>query len=204
MRHGRSLKPDVMAIVIEPLTPKLLPEWLNFFDNIAFADNPAWADCYCCCYQLACSNEEWGKRTKGQNRNSSIEYIKAGKMKGYLAFENSLPVGWCNVNEHQAFPRMSVYKGVESLVRKGKTASVICFIIAHTHRGKGIARMMLRQAASDYSGKGFDFLEAFPRTGVPLTPADQFHGPLQLYLSEGFEVSNNFEKYAVVNKRLNQ
>ena len=36
-----------MAIAIQPLTKDLLPDWLDFFDNIAFADNPEWADCYC-------------------------------------------------------------------------------------------------------------------------------------------------------------
>ncbi len=192
------------TLTCKPLTPQLLPDWLNFFDNIAFADNPGWADCYCCCYQLACSNEEWDKRKKAENRQAAAEYIQAGKMKGYLAFENKLPVGWCNVNEYKVFPRMSVYKGLESLERKGKTASVICFIISTAHRGKGIARKLLKQASSDYAKQGFDFLEAFPRTGENLSQADQFHGPLQLYLNEGFSITSDFEKYVVVRKPLKQ
>ena len=53
-----------MPTDIQPLSPKLLPDWLNFFDNIAFVDNPDWSDCYCCCYQLECTNQEWGGKNE--------------------------------------------------------------------------------------------------------------------------------------------
>ena len=128
-----------MSIQIKPLSPNLLPKWLHFFDNFAFVDNPDWSDCYCCCYQLDCSNEAWNKRTKTDNRESAQQLINTGKMHGYMAFDEEAPVGWCNINTYQTFPRLSFDKNLVGAEGKEKTASVICFIIANTHRGKGIA-----------------------------------------------------------------
>jgi GNAT superfamily N-acetyltransferase len=124
--------------------------------------------------------------------------IKSGKMKGYLAFENSSPVGWCNVNDFSTFYRVYSTHEVASLNREGKTAAIICFIIDSNHRGKGIARMLLKQAISDCRQQGFSSLEAYPRLGNELSQADQFHGPLPLYLSEGFEIKKSYGRYAVV------
>lgn len=193
-----------MPIQVKPLSPGLLHHWLHFFDNVAFVDNADWSDCYCCCYQLDCTNEAWSKRIKTENRTTAQELILSQKMNGYLAFDGDDPVGWCNVNTYQSFPRLSfdIDKKLIDTKRDGMVASVICFIIAITHRGKGIARSLLKQAITDFSTNGFDAMEAYPRKGANLTPADQFHGPLQLYLNEGFEVVKEFEKYSLVRKNL--
>jgi len=33
-------------LVVKELTPSLRDDFLHFFDNVAFADNPEWSDCY--------------------------------------------------------------------------------------------------------------------------------------------------------------
>lgn len=37
---------------IRPLTPERRADFLAFFEGEAFADNPAWASCYCYFYQF--------------------------------------------------------------------------------------------------------------------------------------------------------
>jgi len=32
---------------VEPMAPRHQIAWLQFFDHVAFADNPRWASCYC-------------------------------------------------------------------------------------------------------------------------------------------------------------
>ncbi|MBL7137832.1 MAG: hypothetical protein ISS17_03550 [Bacteroidales bacterium] len=36
-----------MKAIIRPLNPDLIFDWLDFFDNRAFTDNPFWKSCYC-------------------------------------------------------------------------------------------------------------------------------------------------------------
>ena len=40
-------------LVVKELTPSLRDDFLLFFDNVAFADNPDWGDCYCYTYQFS-------------------------------------------------------------------------------------------------------------------------------------------------------
>jgi hypothetical protein len=39
-----------MTVTINPLTAELLDDFVCFFDQVAFTDNPDWASCYCYYY----------------------------------------------------------------------------------------------------------------------------------------------------------
>src|SRR5207244_412106 len=39
-------------LVVKELTPSLRDDFLLFFDNVAFANNPDWSDCYCSAYHF--------------------------------------------------------------------------------------------------------------------------------------------------------
>lgn len=184
---------------IEPLSPALLNDWLHFFDTAAFTDNADWAGCYCSCYQVNCSNKEWSSRTKEQNRTWAQLAIQSGTLQGYLAYEGSQAVGWCNVNGKTSFPLLIREKELLHDEASSKTAAIICFVISPQHRGKGIARKLLQHAIAGYAAKGVEAIEAYPYKGE-LSPADQFHGPLELFLSEGFSVLKEFERFSVVRK----
>ena len=41
-----------MNIEIKSLSPELINDYINYFDNIAFTDNKEWAGCYCLYYHL--------------------------------------------------------------------------------------------------------------------------------------------------------
>ncbi|HXH19373.1 MAG TPA: GNAT family N-acetyltransferase [Chitinophagales bacterium] len=189
-----------MPVTVQPLTPELLKDWLYFFDNIAFADNPDWSACYCTCYQVNCSTKEWSVRTKEQNRDWAQQAIKDGMMRGYLAYEDEQPVGWCSVNRKKLYAPLIREKELTPDAPDDGIVSVMCFVIAATHRGKGIARQLLRQAMDDCSKENIPAMEAYPYKGE-LSPGDQFHGPLQLFLSEGFTVYRDFERFVVVRKQ---
>lgn len=184
------------------MSPDLTESFFHFFDKVAFADNPDWSGCYCCYYQLDCSNEKWNMLTKEQNRFTAEQNIRKGKVSGYLAFENNVPVAWVNVNARSSLPRLKVIDKIAFFKSHGEAASVVCFVVSFLYRGKGLARKLLRHAIADCTRKGFDSLEAYPRLGENLTPADQFHGPLQLYLSEGFDLVKEYETMAIVQRKL--
>ncbi|MBY9008391.1 MAG: GNAT family N-acetyltransferase [Candidatus Lokiarchaeota archaeon] len=189
-----------MDLIIKTLTPDLMEDFLNFFDNIAFSDNPEWGGCYCHFYHFAGNMEQWKKATKEQNRNATKILIKKEKMKGLLAFVNSKPVGWCNVNSKDAYKKTPIDSESEDTL-EGKIASIVCFLIAPAHRKKGIARKLLKHAIKTLKEEDFTSIEAYPRKG-DLSDAHSYHGPVSLFDSEGFIVVEEDEHFILMRKSL--
>ena len=153
-----------MDLKIKPLGPDLLEDFLHFFDNIAFSDNPEWGGCYCHFYHFAGNMEQWEKATKEQNRNATKTLINEELMKGFLAFVNNEPVGWCNVNSKDVYEKTPIDSEPEDTL-KGNVASVVCFLIAPGYRKKGVARKLLKHATKMLKEKGYAWIEAYPRKG---------------------------------------
>jgi ribosomal protein S18 acetylase RimI-like enzyme len=186
-----------LDIIIKPLTPDLVDDFLFYFDKVAFSDNLDWATCYCHFYHFNGTNEQFFKRTAKENRKSSMELILSGKMNGFLAFHNGKPIGWCNVNSKDIFAKIPYEEESDD-----KIISLICFIIAPSYRKKGVAGKLLRYAYSDSKGKGYDLFEVYPRKGKDLSDAHSYRGPISLYTSEGFYLYKEFKDYCVMRKKL--
>lgn len=189
-----------MELEIKPLRPDLLDDFLYYFDSVGFADNPDWSVCYCHYYHFSGSNKKWGKRTGEENRNASIELIRSGKMYGFLGYLDNKPVGWCNVNSRENFSK-SLYKYDTPDSQEKKIASIVCFLIAHTHRKQGVAHQLLKYACSSYKDNGYKIMEAYPRKGK-LSDAHAYRGPISLYNSEGFSIYKEFKNFYVMRKKL--
>ena len=189
-----------MSITIKPLQPELIEDFLNFFDNVAFTDNPDWDKCYCHFYHFNGTGKKFQKTTAEQNRNASRQLILSRDMYGYLVYKDEKPIGWCNANMKEKFSKLMLGKKIVKS-SGGKTASIVCFIIAPGNRKQGIARQLLKTACSDYSSKNYDIIEAYPRKGE-LTEAQHYHGPLSLYESEGFTIHEELIDFYIVRKSL--
>jgi ribosomal protein S18 acetylase RimI-like enzyme len=189
-----------MKIIIKPLSQDLIGDFFYFFENVAFTDNPDWSDCFCYFYHFDGSDDEWIKRTREENRQTVEVMIQTGKMKGYLAYSGEKPVGWCNVNDKQSFARLATIKEVWG-EKKERICSIVCFVISLKNRRMGIASRMLEQICKDYSESPYDCLEAYPRRGN-LTNAEQYHGPVAMYLRAGFTIYRELNGYYIVRKKL--
>lgn len=190
-----------MEVKVCPLTRGLTDDFIRFFDDAAFTDNKEWAGCYCYFYHYERSDEEFNQRTGESNRLSSINLIQEGKMKGYLAYHNGEPIGWCNANDKINYSRLVSNHEVWDEAGK-KICSIVCFVIAPKYRKKGIASQLLKEICSDYADKGYEYVEAYPRKGE-LTSAQHYHGPLSMYLKAGFFLHKEFANYDIVRKKLN-
>ncbi|HEY0089680.1 MAG TPA: GNAT family N-acetyltransferase [Candidatus Lokiarchaeia archaeon] len=189
-----------MDITIKRLEPRLLDDFLLFFDQIGFVDNKDWERCYCQFYQCNCGDDLWLKRSKEENRTASIELILNGKMSGFLAYSGNKPVGWCNVGQKNNYPRLLLRPNIKTL-NDDKFVSIVCFLIAPDFRRQGIARKFLRKAINLFKDQDFQYLEAYPRKGK-LSNANHYHGPLSLYTSEGFTMYKEYEEFFIVRKNL--
>ncbi len=141
-------------LVVKELTPSLRDDFLLFFDHAAFADNPDWSDCYCSAYHFA-------NKGKDESRRQASSLIEEDRIHGFLAYDNGKPVGWCN-----AAPRGS-YPGIQWLMSPGpdkgeRVGSIVCFVVAATHRNQRVASHLLNAACKKFSEKGLEFAEAYP------------------------------------------
>lgn len=186
-----------MKITVKALGPQLLDDYLHFFDNMVFTENPGWSKCYCYSFHFTGRNEEWNKE---QNRIAVSELIKNGGMTGYLAFLDNTPIGWCNVNNRNKYQRLSMCYDLD-IDPKDKAASVVCFIVSPQYRRKGIARKMLEQIINDYSKLGYDYLEAYPEA-TQTSSEKNYKGPMRLYTKLGFEIVKTIDNYHVVRRKL--
>ena len=189
-----------MDVIVKPLAPDLLDDFLHFFDNIAFSDNPEWMGCYCHFYHFAGDMEQWGKATKEQNKSATKMLIKDGTMNGLLAFIDNEPAGWCNVNSKDVYEKIPINSESED-IPDGKIASIVCFLIAPSHRRKGLSRKLLKHAIKTLKEEGFAWIEAYPRKG-DLSDAHSYHGPVSLFDSEGFKVVFEDEDFLLMRKSL--
>ena len=189
-----------MEITIKPLSSDILDDWLYFFEEIGFADNPDWSGCYCRFYHFAGSIKEWEKLTKEENRKASTDLIRSGEMHGFLAYSDDKPVGWCNINSREKFAK-TFYEDNSPDSQEKKIAGIVCYLIAHTNRRQGIARKLLRYAISHYKDKKYDIIESYPRIG-DLSDAYSYRGPISLYKSEGFIIHKEFEDLCIMRRYL--
>ena len=187
-------------VVIQPLTPDLLGDWLAFFDQDAFADNPDWSGCYCQWFHVDHEQGDWESRTSEENRAASIELINARRLQGYLAFLRERPAGWCQAAPRLAIP--AIANDPELAVDDaGEVGSIVCFLVAKPFRGQGVAAGLLDAACAGFRERGLRVAEAYPsRTAAG--DAANYHGPLALYLRAGFKPYREVGQSVIVRREL--
>ncbi|HEV2120051.1 MAG TPA: GNAT family N-acetyltransferase [Candidatus Bathyarchaeia archaeon] len=180
-------------LVVKELTPSLRDDFLLFFDHIAFAENPEWADCYCYPYHFS-------DRGKVENRREASNQIEERRIQGFLAYHDGNPVGWCNAANRDNYPALHrlMRSGQDQVERVG---SIVCFVVAPSHRSKRVASRLLNAACEKFSNEGLEYAEAYP-VNKPTSAADNFPGPLSMYTRNGFTTHRNAGWYVVVRKLL--
>ena len=193
-----------MSLEIKKLSVDLLEDWLYYFDNTAFTDNEEWEGCYCMCYHYNESmtrKKSWNcsRKDAPHNRSCAVDFIKQGKMKGYLAYENGQVVGWCNANDKEAYDNVNFKLPFRNIDRNHKVKSVVCFCIAPNARGKGIASALLETVCADAAAEGYDYIEAYPFLH---DDNNAYHGPQSMYEKYGFARGEKLDGCTVYRKAL--
>lgn len=186
------------------LSAETLEDWLNFFDNIAFADNHEWCGCYCMCYHW---NDELNRKRNWNcskadapfNRQCAIEFITSGKMQGYMAYDNGEVVGWCNTNDKNAYDNVNFKLPYSNYDKTHRVKCITCFCISPNSRGKGIATQMLNTICVDAKADGYDCIEAYP---FHYDENHAYHGPKSMYEKNGFVKSKKLDEVTVYRKKL--
>ena len=195
-----------MDITIKPLTPELINDYFDFFDNRAFTDDSPYR-CYCQLYQMTKEmyqseyNNAAGIDYGVVSRKIAEQQIVSGTLQGYLAFVDDVAIGWCNANDKSNFPVESCtgahfYAPVERCEK-----AVVCFEIAPDFRGKGVATALLQKVISDAKANGYIAIESFP-----VIRSERYEwdcaGPIRLYEKAGFVKVAEEKDFIVMRKEL--
>ena len=103
-------------------------------------------------------------------------------MHGYLAYQNEKPMAWCNAGPRTRLTILDEDEDAE------KIGSIICFIVAKDHRGKGVARHLLEAACDGFRQQGYEIVEGYPRSDSHDDASSHF-GPLKMFLAAGFSLT---------------
>ena len=208
-----------MAFRIEPLTPERAGDYFDFFDNRAFSDNSPYYPCYCAAFNMTAEQIKTkffdraataGGGTQALNdamRETAMEMVARREIQGYLAYDGTLAVGWCNANDRSSYARVGEFDlddvpGENDLPpTQGKIKSVVCFEIASDYRGRGLAAALLDRVCRDAAASGYDAVEAYPIVRQERESFD-FTGPLHLYEKAGFEPVERRGRMLVMRKAL--
>ncbi len=166
-------------ITIAEMSPARQNDYLAFFDRDAFTDNPRWASCYCYFHFAPHDREDWKHRTADQNREAIISLIRQGGLRGYLAYADGKPIGWCNANLR------TNYTTLDAAPQPQPVGAIVCFIVAKAYRGLGVAGRLLDAACAGFASQGVEVVEAYARKDTEEDAANH-HGPLAMYLASGF------------------
>lgn len=185
-----------MSWRIEDLSAGRLADYLAFFDERAFADNPDWADCFCMAYLLA--GGEWAERGGAQNRADVITSIESGESMGLLAYDGDRVFGWCRYGPRAGFPPLGPWNAVDGTDGVG---SIVCFVVDAAYRRQGAATALLEAGCRSLARAGFRVAEGYPRR-LQDSDAERYEGPLAMFMAAGFEVVDERERGYVVRRPL--
>jgi ribosomal protein S18 acetylase RimI-like enzyme len=180
-------------IRIEPLVPSRRDDYLRFFDHeqgSAFRDNPAWAPCYCHYHHVPLVID-WDALDAPANRLAMDARVACAEMEGYLAYDGDFVVGWLNAQPRSRLLHCDARIGVPPPpldVAPHEAAAIVCFVIAPSHRRRGIARALLAFALIDLAARGLQVVDAYPRADESgrAFAQDHYRGPRSLFLAAGF------------------
>lgn len=153
-----------MNIKVKKLTPDLAEDYAKFFDETPHDVNIEERKCYCITWRnddTYVGGDHWYP-TREERRARAIQFIKDGKMRGYLAYSGDKIVGWCNANENcrGGIDYLREYWPIEEHPADTKVKPIFCFVIAPEVQRTGVATQLLEYICKDSAAEGFDFVEA--------------------------------------------
>jgi GNAT superfamily N-acetyltransferase len=181
-------------ILVEPFREELLPDFRRLHSDV---NGAGW--CSCVAWWVP-TWDGWGERSAEQNAALRDDLCRRGEYDGLLAFEGEQPVGWTQVG-----PRDRLAKLVAQLELAPDPGvwAVTCFLVAPSHRGRGVGRALLAASVEVARAAGATRLEAYPRAGDG-EASEQWTGPMPLFERAGFALWRPGDPRAVMSLALHE
>jgi GNAT superfamily N-acetyltransferase len=143
-----------MTLRIKPATAE------NFTDlEELFGPNGAWSGCRCMWNRQ--TNAEFQESNYEPNRKLLRRAIEQGHEYVLLAYDGELPVGWVALAPTAEYSRLQ-RSPLTKPVGDQPVWSIVCFVVAKEHRGRGVASALLEAAVARAWQLGADRVEGYP------------------------------------------
>lgn len=191
-----------MQIAIHKLTPDRAAAYIRFFDETPH--NHGGEKCYCVTWRADASYDDgchWYP-TEEMRRAKAMEFVQAGGIEGYLAYEGDRMIGWCNANGNASFcvEYLRSFWNIAPAEPHVRVKSIFCFTVAPTYQHRGIATALLDTVCQDAAAEGYTYVEAYGE--LHGTEALDFHGSIAMYEKAGFVRCGVLENKVVLRKAL--
>lgn len=198
------MEPEPTAIEAHPLTPARWPDAETVFNGRGCSMARG---CWCMCYRQTgpAPSPPQGMSHRDARRSELRALTDSGPPPGLIGYCNGAPVGWICLGPREHFARLRrspVMKPVDA----APVWSIICFVVPTPHRGKGVARALLRRGIEYAREQGATMLEAYPvdRSGRRRDDSIWF-GVKSMYDAAGFvEVARRKPERPVMRLRLRE
>ncbi|HEX8039510.1 MAG TPA: GNAT family N-acetyltransferase [Chryseosolibacter sp.] len=169
-----------MPFVFKPLTAET---WKPF--ETLFGPRGACGGCWCMAWRL--SKKEFDEAKGEGNKTKIRKLVKRGDDIGVLAFDGSIPAGWCAVAPREKYIRLENSRVLKPVDAK-PVWSVSCFFVAKAYRRKGLSVKLLKAAVDFAASRGATIVEGYPvvPAGKKMPDVFAWTGILSSYLKAGF------------------
>lgn len=190
-------------LLVVPLDAALAERWASLF---AAAECP----CFCRYWHFTGDKNAWLERcahAPSENQREQMADLEAGgdAARGLVALDTDRVVGWIKLAPRASLPklrRLPVYRALDLGGDEG-VLSIGCFLVHPAHRGRGVARALLRGAEEHARRAGARALEGYPRrTKEPVHPEEVWMGPERAFVDAGFVPVAGEAPYLVYRKAM--
>ncbi len=142
------------SVTTVPLTPE---RWDDF--ETLMGPKGGCGGCWCMLWRLR--KRDYDAMKGEANRDAIRAAVVAGPPPGLLAYNEGTPVGWISIAPREVFPRLETSRVMQP-VDDRPVWSVSCFLIARSHRGRGVATALLDDACGFAKQHGATIVEGYP------------------------------------------
>ncbi len=174
-----------MPLTLRPLTPSRFPDLEAIFEARGCS---VARGCWCMFYRRTGNPAPPPRMSRAAaNRKDLKGLVDAGEFIGLIGYEGKVPVGWISLGPREGYRKLE-RSPVMKPVDDKPVWSIVCFVVPSEHRGKGVAREMLRGAIEYARKKGAKLLEAYPVDKDRRSHDDSmWFGAKSMYDEAGFE-----------------
>lgn len=159
-------------------------DWAGF--TAVMGEKGGCGGCWCMLWRLSKADMEAGMGAG--NRRAMKKLFDRGHIPGLIAWHEGEAVGWIQVDERSAFPRLDASRVLKPVDDKA-VWSVSCFLVDKRFRRLGLSAEMLRAACGFARERGAAMLEGYPidtpKTSYPAVYA--WTGFVGAFREAGFE-----------------
>jgi len=176
-----------MSFTTRELTPELWPQLEQLFGT-----NGACGGCWCQSWRIE-KGEHWSE-VKGPPAKARLRKgVRNRTVRGILAFDKKIPIGWCTFGPRDSFPRLNRARTLRC-DDSFRVWSLPCFFVPRAYRGRGVAAAMLLHALRIMREQSIKIAEGYPtkpdKNGRYIAEFS-WTGTRSMFKNAGFTVAGN-------------